>query len=291
MNIYKSEQGEQAVRERYLQFLGRWPVSNRQFHVPTRQGETFVIACGNAEGPPVVLLHGGAANSAMWMGDIAAWAREFRIFAVDLIGEPGLSAPARPPLNSDAYALWLDDVMGGLSLARASFFGVSLGGWLALDYATRRPERVASLALMCPGGIGRQKIGIALKIIPLRLLGRWGMRKSRELVLGRAPAGLSAGAQRFVDFLSLIYDNFRPRWVKMPVFSDQDLKRLTMPVLAVLGGRDVLLDSAATKRRLERIVPHAEIRYYPAMGHFIPGQATAILEFLRRSAVARTHVS
>ena len=284
MAVYKSGQGERAVRERYLKFLERWPAANKHFHVPTSQGETFVVACGNPEGPPVILLHGGAANSAMWMGDIAAWAPEFQIFAVDVIGEPGLSAPARPPLNSDAYARWLDDVMGGLSLARASFIGVSLGGWLALDYATRRPGRVPSLVAMCPGGIGRQKIGIALKIIPLRLLGRWGKRRAREIVLGRAPAGLSPGAQRFMDFLSLIYENFRPRWVKMPVFSDEDLKRLTMPMLAILGGRDVLLDSGETKRRLERAVPHADIRYHPEMGHFIPGQNAAILEFLRRSA-------
>ena len=50
MAIYKSEQGEQAVRERYLKFLERWPVPNKQFHIPTSQEETFVIACGNPEG-------------------------------------------------------------------------------------------------------------------------------------------------------------------------------------------------------------------------------------------------
>jgi pimeloyl-ACP methyl ester carboxylesterase len=70
----------------------------------------------------------------------------------------------------------------------------------------------------------------------------------------------------------------------MPVFSDEDLKRLTMPMLAILGGRDVLLDSGETKRRLGRAVPHADIRCHPEMGHFIPGQNAAILEFLRRSA-------
>ena len=70
--------------------------------------------------------------------------------------------------------------------------------------------------------------------------------------------------------MSLIHKNFRPRMVKMPVFSDDALQRLTMPVMAILGGKDVLLDSAATKRRLERNVAHAEIRYFPEAGHFIP---------------------
>ena len=39
------------------------------------------------------------------MGDVPTWARHFRVHAVDIIGEPGLSAPSRPPLGSPAYAL------------------------------------------------------------------------------------------------------------------------------------------------------------------------------------------
>src|SRR3977135_1981018 len=112
--IYKSDDGERAVRERYLKFLKHWPVSNQQLRVPTRQGETFVVACGEEQAPPLLLLHGSGGNAAMWMGDIAAWAAHFRVYAVDMIGEAGLSAPARPALDSDAHALWLDDVMDGL---------------------------------------------------------------------------------------------------------------------------------------------------------------------------------
>lgn len=73
-----------------------------------------------------------------------------------MIGEAGLSAPSRPPLASDAYALWLDDLLRSLGLDRVSIVGVSLGGWLALDYATRRPERIERLAVLCPAGVGRQ---------------------------------------------------------------------------------------------------------------------------------------
>jgi pimeloyl-ACP methyl ester carboxylesterase len=280
-SIYKSAEGERAVCERYLEILKRWPVPNQQLRVPTREGETFVVRCGDANAPPLLLLHGGAGNSAMWVGDVAAWAEDFRVYAVDMIGEAGLSAPSRPPLASEAHALWLDDVMQALSLTRASLVGVSLGGWLALDYATRRPERVEALVVLCPGGVGGQKIGIVFKTIPLRMLGAWGTRKARELVLGRGPANPSPAIQYFMNFVSLIHQNFRTRMVKMPVFSDDALKLLTMPVMAILGGQDVLLDSAASKRRFERNVPHGEIRYFPEVGHFIPGQRDAILEFLR----------
>ncbi len=286
-SVFKSAEGERAVREQYLEILKYWPVPNRQLRVPTREGETFVIACGDESAAPLLLLHGSAINSAMWMGDVAAWASHFRMFAVDLIGEPGLSAPSRPPLASEAHALWLDDVMQALSLQRASLVGVSLGGWLAFDYATRRPARVESLVAVCPGGVGRQKIGIVFQTMPLRMLGQWGKRKAAELVLGRAPANPSPALRHFMKFRALIHENFRMRLVKMPVFSDQALERLNMPVLAIVGGKDVLLDSAETKRRIERNVPRAEVRYFPDAGHFIPGQTEGILQFLLTRPVFR----
>lgn len=286
-SVYKSSQGERAVLERYRTILTRWPVPNQQLRVPTREGETFVIVCGPEDAPPLLLLHGSMANSAMWMGDVAAWSTHFRTYAVDIIGDAGLSAPSRPPLDSDAHALWLDDVMQALSLTKASMVGVSLGGWLALDYATRRPERVESLVVLCPGGVGRQKIGFLFKLLPLRLLGQYGQRKASELVLGRGPANPSPALQYFMDFIALIHRNFRSRMVKLPLFSDEALRRLAMPVLAILGGKDVLIDSAETKRRLEKNVPNAQIRYDPAAGHFLGRQTDVVLEFLLTRPVFR----
>jgi pimeloyl-ACP methyl ester carboxylesterase len=283
--IYKSDEGARAVRERYLEILKRWPVPNEQMRVPTRQGETFVIACGEKTAMPLLLFHGSAGNSAMWMGDVRAWAGHYRVYSIDLIGEAGMSAPTRPPLASEEYALWLDDVLKVLSITKAAIVGVSLGGWLALDYSTRRPERVTSLALISPGGVGHQKIGIIFKTIALRACGSWGTRRAREAVLGRRPPATSPAARYFMEFLSLIHENFRPRIVELPIFSDEALHRLTMPVMAVLGGKDVLLDSAGTKRRLEHNMPQADIRYLPEAGHFISGQTAPILDFLGQSPV------
>ncbi len=278
--IYKSEARARAVEARYREFLSQWPVPSNQFSVKTREGDTFIVACGPESAPPLLLFHGSGANATAWLADIAAWAAHFRVYAVDMIGEPGLSTPSRPPLGSDAYALWLDDVMAALSFARASVVGVSLGGWLALDYATRRPDRVEKLALMCPAGVGRQK-NFLLKALPLMLLGSWGNRKVREMVFGRAPAQISAGQSHMRDFMALIFKHFRPRVVKIPVFSDEALRRLTMPVLAIVGSKDVMLDSEETRERLSRNVPLATIRFLPDARHYIPGQTDTILAFLR----------
>lgn len=285
-SVYKSADGQRAVREQYLEFLNRWPVPNQQLHVPTRAGDTFVIISGAENAPPLVLLHGSMANSAMWMPHIPAWANHFRIYAVDIIGDAGLSAPSRPSFASDAHALWLDDVLDALGINRASMAGVSLGGWLVLDYAIRRSSRVESLVVLCPPGLGRQKLGVAVKTIPLQLLGTWGRRKARELVLGRIPQSLPPEARYFADFFALIQKNFCTRMVKFPIFTDQELQKLHIPLMAIIGGKDVLIDSEGTKRRLATHIPHAELRYLPDTGHFIPGQTDAILDFLLRTVVA-----
>jgi pimeloyl-ACP methyl ester carboxylesterase len=281
--IFKTPEGAEAVRGRYRAFLQHWPAANRQRTVQTRHGGTFVVESGPDGAPAVLLLHGSASNSAMWMGDIRSWAERFHVFAVDVIGEPGLSSEIRPTLASGAYAEWLDDVFETLGLTGAALVGVSLGGWLALDYATRRPERVSAVALLAPGGVGRHR-NVLLWAAPLLLLGPWGRRKVSQRILGPRPTGeASLAAQAFGGFMQLIFTHFRPRTERLPRFSDEALRRLTMPVLAILGAKDAMIDSAGTRDRLRALVPHAEIAYLPDAGHALVGQTAPIAAFLSKA--------
>ncbi|SFQ69571.1 Pimeloyl-ACP methyl ester carboxylesterase [Amycolatopsis arida] len=275
--IYKTEAGEREILRRYEHTLVHWPVPAERLRVPTREGDTFVLVCGPRDAPPLLLFHGSGSNATMWMGDVPAWAQHFRVHAVDMIGEPGLSAPARPPLDSPAYARWLDDVLDHLGLDRAAVVGASLGGWLALDYATRQPDRVEKLALLCPGGVGRQKIGFLLKVLLYKPFGRWGTRRSIKAV-----AGVDTRATPEVaEYLEQTFTHFLPRRDRLPVFPDDALRRLTMPVLVIVGGRDAMFDSYDTAERVNRSVPHASVTVLPDVGHAIIGQTQPILEFLR----------
>jgi pimeloyl-ACP methyl ester carboxylesterase len=285
--IYKSVDGRESVQAQYAELLGRRPVPCEHLRVPTCEGKTFVIASGPAAAPPILLLQGSGANAAMWLRDVTTWAHTHRVYAVDVIGEPGFSAPSRPPLTSAAYARWLDDVMQALGTARASFVGVSLGGWLALDYAIRRPERVDRVVAISPGGVGAQRASFVFKALGLMLLGRWGRRKAMALALGIVPATSDTLDREIGALAQLIAKHFRYRRDKMPIFSDETLKRVTMPVLTIVGAKDALLDSHGTKDRLERCAPCATVSLLPDVGHLIRGQASAVLEFLARPTTAR----
>lgn len=271
--IFRTAAGGKSVRERYRAVLEQWPVPASRVRLGTRAGETFVLVSGPVDGPPVVALHGSGGNATTWMADIAVWAPHLRVYAVDVIGEPGLSAPARPELGSSAHVEWLDDVFDGLGLDAAAVVGMSLGGWLAVDYASRRPSRVSRLVLLAPGGIGRRKSGWLLRALPFFAMGAWGRRRVVRIV-----TGVELGA--VASSIGQTFGEFRPR-TEIPVFADDVLERLTMPVLAVVGDRDAMIHSGQTTRRLAALVPHADVRVVPGAGHLLLGQAGAVLEFLR----------
>jgi len=284
--VYRSKEAAWAVEAQYRRVLDRWPVAKAELHLQTRQGSTFVLASGPEAAPPVLLLHGSQANSAAWLPDITLWSTRFRVFAIDMIGEPGFSARVRPELAGDAHALWLDDVLQGLELERAAIVGTSLGGWLALDYASRRLAAVQALALICPAGIGRQK-NFLLRAMALLLLGPWGKRKVRELVFGPAPKILPEAFEPIAELMNTLPRAIKPRVVRIPRLTDAQLRELTVPVLAIIGGRDALLDSRDTRARLQLAVQHAEICFIENGYHFLPDQASRVMDFLERSAAPR----
>lgn len=278
-DVYRSSSGQQAVERSYREHLQRWEVPLRHRIVATCEGDTFVLDCGPTDAPPVVLLHGAGSNSAIWQTDALRWSATHRLYMVDLIGEPGLSAPSRPPLDSDAFTLWLDDVLDRLSVDAAGFVGVSLGGWLAMDYAIRRPDRVQRMALRAPGGIGRQRYGAVLAALALMAFGERGTRCALRIALGpgRIPDPV-------IDYMLLIQRNYYPRRDALPVFSDDDLKAIVAPLFVVLGARDRMLNSRDTAARLTRLQPAAAVNLLAGAGHGLFDDGSDLHTFLNQGA-------
>lgn len=280
--IYKSDAGKSRVEESYRSLLSQWPEPVDLITVPTREGDTFVVASGPEDAPPLVLLHGSMGNAVTWLGEISAYAKHFRSYCVDMVGEPGFSAPSRPDLNTEASALWLDDVLAGLGVARFSFVALSLGGFVAFDYAARRPGRVVALAGIAPAGICRSK-NVLFRFLPFFFLGDWGKQRIREAVTGKLFIGDEPNAVAFRTFFDLIADEFRPRMERLPVLSDSQVKGLDFPVLAIVGGRDVLLHTEQTRDRLRALAPNAQVDYRPEARHYIAGTEKDIVPFLLKA--------
>jgi len=97
-------------------------------------------------------------------------------------------------LASDAYAGWLDDVLDQLGLERTALVGVSLGGWLAFDYAIRRHYRPRRDRL--PRFADDQLRGLTLVRADHRAgPGGQPLRRARPGRRGRAPAAAGPRAR------------------------------------------------------------------------------------------------
>ncbi|MGL4106679.1 alpha/beta hydrolase [Clostridium sp. LP20] len=275
ISAFKSKEGKRDVIEYYNSFLQNSTFSLEELYVDTEYGKTFIIAAGEKSSPPLVLLHGSAMNSVMWLKDIEKYSVTYRVYAIDMIGEPGKSEETQLPLEDDSYSKWLNEVFNGLTLDKASIIGISLGGWLGTKFAISYPEKVDKLLLISPSGIGPQRKSFLFKCIGHMIFGEKGMDKLYYKVNGNQPI-----PEKMLKYQKLIGKNFNNRTEIIPIFSDEDIKRLNMPTTLFVGLKDIMLHSDKTAKRLERLLPQAKINICPEAGHTIINLTDEINKFL-----------
>src|SRR5438045_5253807 len=116
----------------------------------------YLIA-GPANAPRVVFVHGLGGSYETWSLNLPAFAERFRICALDLVGSGSSDKPAidySVPSLADFLARFLDALDGDWH--SVNLVAHSLGGAIALVFASRYPERVERLVLVDSAGLGSE---------------------------------------------------------------------------------------------------------------------------------------
>jgi pimeloyl-ACP methyl ester carboxylesterase len=92
----------------------------------------------------LVFVHGWSCDRSYWRGQLAPFARDFTVVAVDLGGH-GDSGLARDSWSIDAFGEDVAAVVTRLRLQRVVLVGHSLGGGVAIEAARRLPGRVVGV--------------------------------------------------------------------------------------------------------------------------------------------------
>lgn len=277
------------TRERFHAVYGRlldqlWTGSRDTFDVPTSFGVTRVHRSGPPGPDPVVLLAGSNGNSLMWHRYIAPIARCRTVIAVDTVGEPGASVQSAPLMGAEDGARWLEEVLAGVEATAAHLVGCSYGGWLALSHQIHSPGRTAALTLLEPAGFadpGRRfytwLIAGALAGMAPRPLRPWLARS----------VGNSAVLETELMELGRASIGFRRTLPPARVFSDEELRRVLVPSLFLLGERSALHDARQVANRVGGLLPTAEVQIVPGAGHALPTDdpELVIARILRGAAV------
>ncbi len=226
-------------------------------------------------GPPVLLLHGSGAGVsawANWRGLIPVLSQNFRVIAPYLVGFGYTSIP--DPARFTIFDTWIDQVLAlldGLGVERAHVVGNSFGGWLAMQLATRHPDRLDRIVLMGPGGV---KIEFTNELDAL-----WGytpsfdnmkkiidiMAYDRSLVTDelaelRYRATIRPGAQ---EAFEKVFPPPRQRWLDAQIVPDDELAAIRHDVL-ILHGREDRVVPLDASLHLFQAIPNAQLH---AFGH------------------------
>lgn len=269
-SVYKSPEGYAAVAAAYDRVLASWPIPYETRMVRTRFGETHVIDCGNADAPPLILLHGGMNCALMWISCIAELTPHFRIYAPDIMGDPGKSFPIRDLGRPSDCADWVADTLEGLGLKSSNICGISWGGGIALASALLAPGRVDRVIAMCPGwGLARPRmLGFLLFFLPAIMFpDRDRVRRLLQRLSATEAAFTSPLDDLLIDYLTLALKHYKLRPRKPWVFKDSELRSIRTPTLILIGDREVIYDPDKVAAKARRLIPNARVEIVPGAGH------------------------
>lgn len=274
---FKTPEGKKEIFKAYESLAKITNLDFEEINIETKYGNTYIMAMGEKDLPVLILLHGSGINSVMWLNEMNIYKNNYRVYAIDMIGEPGKSEEEQLSFITDDYADWLNEVVEKLDATKVSVVGISLGAWLGTKFATKYNEKIEKLVLLCPAGIGKQKVMFLVQSIIYFMQGEKGMKKLMKKVSGGEDL-----PQEILDYQVLIGKHFNYRREVIPIFSDEEVKRLTMPVLLLVGEDDIMLDSKSTADRLKSLLPHAQINLLKGRGHTIVYFGEDIRKFLAK---------
>ena len=280
-----------------------------EVHWAQVDGARIHYLLSGTRGSPLVLVHGGATDSASlsWGSSIQTFGQTHRVAAPDL---PGFGLSEKPRINYtlEYFTRFLREFTQTIGFDRCSLIGLSLGGQIALSFALQFPERVNKLVLVSCAGLGTEihwKLAAQLLVKAPRLhtgLRRMVLANRKRLKLslrsivyepsvigddlldqivasGNAPGAGRAWRSYLKDELSWL--GFRHKFLHR-------LCDITAPTLIVHGDSDKLIPVRLAEKA-HHLISHSELCVFPHCGHWPPRETPAefnraVLKFLDRSS-------
>lgn len=270
---FRTEEGREEYAASYAAAMERLPEPTRTMDLDTDFGKVRVYEFSSArtrESTPIVLLPGRTSGVPMWEANLPGLAEERTVYALDALGDAGMSVQTRRIGDAADQAAWLDQALARLGEPKVHLVGHSFGGWLAANYAARHHERVASLSLLEPvfvfGGLRWQ---VYVKSIPASvpfLPQSW-----------RAATLSDFGGAEEIDpndpVTRMISDATEHYAVRLPLperLSPEQLQGLPMPVYAAMASDSAMHDSDAASRVARENVRDLRIRTWQGATHSLP---------------------
>ena len=233
----------------------------------------------SGSGDPLVLIHGMGSSSTAFKPIRPLLEKKFLVIAIDLPGHGETPMIKGRAMDPHSLALNVFDELSEQGIDRFHLAGNSLGGWVSLEMASSKPERVRSLTGLAPAGLWLNPYNARY---PGTALARFLARYTHKF----APTALHFEAAR-----KLCFWDVSPRWRELsyeicldatiamgkadgyyPAWDGMLMKRFDgkipehVPVTIIFGDTDRTLPSTTCQER--SVAPqHAKWIIFPDTGH------------------------
>ena len=267
--VFPSKTGKAKYIKSYNNALKLFKVKYIEENVKTSFGLGHVIVCGPVNGQPVVLLHGTDASSTMWFPNITALSKKYRVYAIDYPMETGKSLANVKEMAPADMVRFYNEVFNYYKLKNINIVAASRGGWVATLLALEPQNNIGKLVLLSPaqtfGSV--DQLFKAMSALKLKMF-------PNEKRLDRFFEQFSQHPEK-IDrkykeqfYLANKFGRSKPDLMKMYRFSKEQLQSLKIPVLVMVGDRDVI-NNVDILEKAKETIPHVETALIEDAGHFL----------------------
>jgi pimeloyl-ACP methyl ester carboxylesterase len=234
--------------------------------IDVRGRPTAILSGG--DGPPFVYLHSSLGESVRWLPFHAAWSKHFSVYAPVHPGF-GKSGGFDQIDTIEDMAFHYVELFDTLGLGEVILGGVSLGGWIAAEFALRWPERVKKLWISGSPGLWVEESPLPDLFREIMFIDRVRARlfhdpegqMARMILPDNPDDDRRLHAYQAMTVLArLIWE--RPYDPKLAA----RLYRIRCPVLLLWGANDRLVPPAYGEA-YQKYLPQAELKLIPDCGH------------------------
>jgi len=221
---------------------------------------------GNGE--PVILLHPRTGNSDFFQNTLPALAKAgYRAIAID---NPGWGkSTVSDPKNSTPVAVTLDALFDKLGFQQVHLVGTAMGGYIALDYTTYKPERLKTLTIAA-SGLGFQndpEYDAFRKMAEIP-----GMSEQPSHIREVSPNYRASNPQGLAQWQEIHEKGQQDGVARPPLFAPNTptkLASIKTPTLVIAGGIDLVTPSGAMRLWSRHIQGPKEFIVIPEAGHVL----------------------
>jgi len=221
------------------------------------------------KGSAVILIHGLGADSRHWAANIGPLSQNFRVITLDQIGY-GQSDKPLMRYTVENFSDYLHGFLQAVKISKASLVGNSLGGWVALDFTLRHPQRVEKLVLVDAAGL-RPSAALkwpeggpkALSLVNTHWFFDLMEANKEWATTDLGPNGFERHVQNGDSYTvaSSVAEMITGR-----EFEDKKLGKVHVPTL-IIWGRDDLLIPLAMGESLNKGIKGSQLRVIEGTGH------------------------